>query len=54
MLYGNYLNNSHGSLLSVSGIFLVVVLFMGHPSYRKLTFLSLATLEIQVAFLSNP
>lgn len=53
MLYGKYLDNGNGSLLSISGIFLVF-LFMDHPSYRKLTFLRLVTLEIWVAFLSNP
>lgn len=53
MLYGNYSDSGHGSLWSISGIFLVVVLFMGHLCYRKLTFLRLATPEIWVVFLSN-
>lgn len=52
MFYGNFLKSSYGSLLSLSGIFLVV-LFMGHPSHRKLTFLGLPALEIGDDFLSH-
>lgn len=51
MFYGNFLNSSYGSLLFLSGIFLV--LFMGHPSYRKLAFLGLPALEIGDDFLSH-
>lgn len=49
MFHGSFLKSSHGSLLSISGVFLVV-LFMGHPSCRKLTFLGLPALEIGVVF----
>lgn len=53
MFHESFLNSSHGLLLSISGIFLVV-LFMGHPSYRKLTFLGLPALEIgDFYFVSN-